>query len=522
MDQLPPEVLAKIFIESLPERPVPSLSSPPLLLTTVCKSWRDVAEQHPQLWERIFIHFHVGLLNTSDRADALVRKGAAICRWLHLAPASTTFVSLSILNTTWCEEWEEPTWPQRYLVFDIMRPLLFRLCAPQFTNKWKTLVLSYVAEPYRSQVLNIPASELRSLRTLECKATKDHCSTVNKMTRTMLGKSTLLTAPALTSLHIQSLFPSLNLKDYPLANWNAMTELHVTPWSFWPGASGDPENGCMAWISISEVYTVLDRCKSTLISFAFTSVVPGDPTTDAASRTTHVPRTMAFPNLRHLSLRTKGVENLADCLALFKVPSLISLDIRDEGTHFAPSGGAVFALLQANPTITTQLETVGFKYDQLGPSRMESILELLGGSGTQVKHLSVVGTEPKNPGRSSGGALITRNLLDKLIPKFRLDDHDHEEGPPLPLFPCLETLHVIAPYSGEASAFDFADLIAGRITSWLEGRQGIAKLKTYHLKLFEEPSLDDFYNHLAIGIAELCDCPESVFDDVDIDFSPLY
>lgn len=51
--RLPTELLAELFVLSIPEVPYPSGFEPPLLLTAVCHTWRQVAHSTPQLWAKI-------------------------------------------------------------------------------------------------------------------------------------------------------------------------------------------------------------------------------------------------------------------------------------------------------------------------------------------------------------------------------------------------------------------------------------------------------------------------------------
>lgn len=59
---MPPEVLEEIFWQCLPERryPTTSFREAPLLLTHVCRQWRDVAISSPRLWSSIYISWTDG------------------------------------------------------------------------------------------------------------------------------------------------------------------------------------------------------------------------------------------------------------------------------------------------------------------------------------------------------------------------------------------------------------------------------------------------------------------------------
>ncbi|KAF9061803.1 hypothetical protein BDP27DRAFT_1234582, partial [Rhodocollybia butyracea] len=55
--RLPVEVLSEIFLFCLPvdRNPVRSVKEAPLLLTRICRRWRDIALENPRLWTGIHI-----------------------------------------------------------------------------------------------------------------------------------------------------------------------------------------------------------------------------------------------------------------------------------------------------------------------------------------------------------------------------------------------------------------------------------------------------------------------------------
>ncbi|ESK89145.1 hypothetical protein Moror_5267 [Moniliophthora roreri MCA 2997] len=58
IQRIPRDVLAEIFIKCLPDDHFPScnMNDIPLLLTVVCRSWRDLAFSTPRLWNKIHIY----------------------------------------------------------------------------------------------------------------------------------------------------------------------------------------------------------------------------------------------------------------------------------------------------------------------------------------------------------------------------------------------------------------------------------------------------------------------------------
>ncbi|KAL0575393.1 hypothetical protein V5O48_006586 [Marasmius crinis-equi] len=90
-ESLPPEVLAQIFLHCLPTNSYPAcdVKECPLLLTTVCRSWREVASSTPRLWSSIKITIPAlpttRLFEAVKRSymDLCLKKIAGINAWLH-------------------------------------------------------------------------------------------------------------------------------------------------------------------------------------------------------------------------------------------------------------------------------------------------------------------------------------------------------------------------------------------------------------------------------------------------------
>ncbi|KAG1778953.1 hypothetical protein EV702DRAFT_933268, partial [Suillus placidus] len=60
MCRLPTEILCHIFIHCLPHTSytLPNSKSPPMLLTRICRHWRDVATDMPSLWCRLSMNIN--------------------------------------------------------------------------------------------------------------------------------------------------------------------------------------------------------------------------------------------------------------------------------------------------------------------------------------------------------------------------------------------------------------------------------------------------------------------------------
>ncbi|KAJ7581575.1 hypothetical protein C8J56DRAFT_1100882, partial [Mycena floridula] len=55
--RVPLDVLLQIFVKCLPEsgKPLMEAAQAPLLLTHVCKAWREIAVGDPELWKSLHI-----------------------------------------------------------------------------------------------------------------------------------------------------------------------------------------------------------------------------------------------------------------------------------------------------------------------------------------------------------------------------------------------------------------------------------------------------------------------------------
>ncbi|KAG2032030.1 hypothetical protein BDR03DRAFT_810153, partial [Suillus americanus] len=59
--RLPAEVLSQIFHQCLPEDKysTPASNLVPILLTRICRPWRDVAVDTPSLWCRLHVNINI-------------------------------------------------------------------------------------------------------------------------------------------------------------------------------------------------------------------------------------------------------------------------------------------------------------------------------------------------------------------------------------------------------------------------------------------------------------------------------
>ncbi|KAE9410788.1 hypothetical protein BT96DRAFT_796966, partial [Gymnopus androsaceus JB14] len=78
--QIPPETLAKTFVQCLPTEPlypIRNLDEAPLSLTSICRDWRRIALTTPRLWNSLHIYLPPPLSR-----DACSRRIAGTTSWL--------------------------------------------------------------------------------------------------------------------------------------------------------------------------------------------------------------------------------------------------------------------------------------------------------------------------------------------------------------------------------------------------------------------------------------------------------
>jgi hypothetical protein len=94
--KLPIEILQEIFIACLPAHdPAMSRWKPPILLTQICSSWRNVAHATPQLWKSI----HIAIPDSENVSSMTVeeysnRRSEAVQEWLSRSAAYPIDISL--------------------------------------------------------------------------------------------------------------------------------------------------------------------------------------------------------------------------------------------------------------------------------------------------------------------------------------------------------------------------------------------------------------------------------------------
>ncbi|KAG5651899.1 hypothetical protein H0H81_006980 [Sphagnurus paluster] len=93
---LPLELIRKIFFFCLPSTNCAMVATEaPLVLTRVCRHWREAAFSTPELWSRLHISVPRGLAMEEKNSGVVMRFGEAITTWLNRSgnlPLSISFI----------------------------------------------------------------------------------------------------------------------------------------------------------------------------------------------------------------------------------------------------------------------------------------------------------------------------------------------------------------------------------------------------------------------------------------------
>ncbi|KAF9260660.1 hypothetical protein L218DRAFT_871799, partial [Marasmius fiardii PR-910] len=103
--RLPVDIIREIFVRCLNPYPTRSMKDAPLLLTTICKSWRQITLETPALWSSIHLFIPELPRHSVDRGSRLVidqysdlvkERLAGAERWLKRSGAVPLRLSLSV------------------------------------------------------------------------------------------------------------------------------------------------------------------------------------------------------------------------------------------------------------------------------------------------------------------------------------------------------------------------------------------------------------------------------------------
>ncbi|KAJ8095576.1 hypothetical protein PM082_023106 [Marasmius tenuissimus] len=168
--RLPADIWRLIFVKTLPENILGlctrTTKSSPLLLTTICRSWREIALSTPSLWNSIHIHFPIVESSETPNPDCIARlheRKECLKAWLDKSGCLPITVSLaaqtySLDGSSRSRPSVSISEPSPTLTIELTELLI------QYLPRWRTAVFNsgiYLLD--LAPLESLPASSLSSL-----------------------------------------------------------------------------------------------------------------------------------------------------------------------------------------------------------------------------------------------------------------------------------------------------------------------------------------------------------------------
>ena len=329
---LPIDILQEIFAACLPttHNPVVSRHEAPLLLTRVCKNWRNIMLSTPHFWSAIHIpipSFPVdptsppfplgGLSNYLTALLALIRERmAAIHEWLERSKGSP--LTISVFDAGHC--------PNE--VCDLVLDTIIH-----FSPRWKHLKL----DTQSCDLIRIAGLVPSQIPQLESLVVQNEVVTQNldipgpsiNLVPLPWSTSEIIKAPNLQAIS----FPQMteNIVEFPL-RWSQMTAISL-------GSVSGTRTSAIPAMSLKQVAFILRSCQQ-LFSFRLEVILlAGDPDPDRSL--------VRLPSLEAFSFHDSGVD-VSPLFAILELPSLKYLEFNTNARRLRQS-----ALEMLLPRITT-------------------------------------------------------------------------------------------------------------------------------------------------------------------------
>ncbi|THU90870.1 hypothetical protein K435DRAFT_246391 [Dendrothele bispora CBS 962.96] len=218
--RLPAEIIAELFTFCLPAThpPTRDLSEPPLLLTLVCKQWREIALSTPCLWSAL--HIYIPHSRVSDE-NFLERRKNGIKQWLERS--GNLPISLSLTHR--CPSYDPDNQESLFQHYSKDSPLSSLMeCLIEYSPRWKNLSLS-VPDGALRLIGAVPPEKLGILQRLFVN-TPNYPRSLPMRGLEKSFAALLVRLPRLTSLHIRE---HSMLQFQSGFQWSKLTELSVLP-----------------------------------------------------------------------------------------------------------------------------------------------------------------------------------------------------------------------------------------------------------------------------------------------------
>ncbi|KAL0569221.1 hypothetical protein V5O48_012747 [Marasmius crinis-equi] len=326
--RFPIEIWQEIFVHCLPSIPARTLKNAPLLLTGICRSWREIALGTPRLWNNIHIHFPSRNPKSPDPEGfrSLIRgRIDGVKSWLNRSGSLPLTVSLSV---------GAPHVRLMRRNFDIDKVAVGELLEglALYSPRWKVIKILHSRRPGLTDVVwsslgqltqeDLPMLEEYNVPNSLFKRTEPPVPT---LVPTRLA-NLITRLPTIRVLHISrsDLDAVVNLAS---PSWTSLTTLHLT------------EFNVQSHFEAAHLASKIAQLYPFLISFSFHPLLYRAPNVDPFQNTRDV-EAIPFPRLRTLVITGKSItlapgETIArnvsrllyTALRHIHAPSLQSLDV---------------------------------------------------------------------------------------------------------------------------------------------------------------------------------------------------
>ncbi|KAF8816839.1 hypothetical protein BYT27DRAFT_7154233 [Phlegmacium glaucopus] len=337
--KLPIEILQEIFVACLPttHNAVMCKEEPPILLTQICSSWRNIAHSTPQLWKSIHIAvpcttpgmYATGYANIQSVVEQVFhRRSEAVLEWITRSAACPLDISLSISLTEW-----ENSLPDGF--YDRIIEYLIR-----FSERWKEISFS---APYQAlvPVAALPPSKVPLLESLSLNCSRLHFTSdlpTHLSSQSVWKTSGVMKAPKLRGICLTQLHEDAT--RLPI-NWSQLTNLSLEGTS-WNTSS----------LSVPMAYKILSSCRNLICCRLDIGIIMDNEEPAFCETSTAL---VSLPFLTRLSVREGA--SLAKLFTLLHLPSLTTLEFHTAIWPTSESNTGLLTLLMLSQSMIRHLIT---------------------------------------------------------------------------------------------------------------------------------------------------------------------
>ncbi|KAL0574009.1 hypothetical protein V5O48_007953 [Marasmius crinis-equi] len=230
--RLPVDLWGEIFVQALPSNeynlPGRTLKDAPLLLTTVCRTWRDIALRTPRLWNGIHVYFpRQHRRHRAVQLSSLLRvRKEGVKAWLDRSGSLPITLSLAIGPDSDGPDLSDPD----RLELDAVLSSFFELLV-QYCRKLQAIKLTHELDELPTTIWQ-PLTGLtpNDLPLLEDVRVRGALFSYNPSTWTVAAPTPLAQLlrklPGLRKLHISGEALG-SVLDLELLSWSSLTDLHL-------------------------------------------------------------------------------------------------------------------------------------------------------------------------------------------------------------------------------------------------------------------------------------------------------